>query len=66
MKIVVSEDSKQVAIIREGLAKNEGYCPCRLENTPETKCMCLEFRNQLRDPEFYGLCHCGLYEKIKE
>lgn len=37
---------------------NEGYCPCRLEKTPENKCMCLDFKNQKS-----GVCHCGLFRK---
>ena len=40
---------------------NGGYCPCRLQKTPDTKCMCKEFREQEE-----GECHCGLYVKIKE
>ena len=39
---------------------NDGYCPCMVEKTPDTKCMCKEFREQ----EESGLCHCGLYKKI--
>lgn len=43
---------------RASVKANEGYCPCRLEHTPDTKCMCKEFRDQES-----GLCHCGLYYK---
>lgn len=45
--------------IEKALKENDGYCPCRLERTPETKCMCKEFREQKE-----GVCHCGLYIKI--
>ena len=58
-KIKVSEDKEVVKAIKEGLKKNDGYCPCRIERTPETKCMCKEFREQTE-----GECHCGLYVKI--
>lgn len=65
MKIRENEDREIVAAIREGLAKTGGYCPCRLARTPENKCMCQEFRDQIKDPEFEGYCHCLLYYKEK-
>ena len=65
MKIRFNEDEKVVARIREGLLKKEGYCPCRLQRTEENRCMCLEFREQIADPEFAGYCHCRLYYKEK-
>ena len=49
--------------IREGLKRTGGYCPCRLERTPENKCVCKEFRDQIADPKFHGYCHCMLYYK---
>lgn len=49
---------EEVKEFRETVKANEGYCPCRLEHTPGTKCMCKEFRDQES-----GLCHCGLYYK---
>ena len=62
MKIFVSEDKEHVAEIRAALKENDGYCPCRLIKTPETKCPCQDFRAQTTP----GLCHCGLYQKIEE
>lgn len=59
-KIVLSDDKEQVAKIRERLKANEGYCPCRISKTPDTKCMCKEFREQEE-----GTCHCGMYVKVK-
>ena len=61
VKIKVTEDAAHAALIRKGLKDNDGYCPCRVENTPDTKCMCKEFRDQAE-----GICHCGLYIKVKE
>ena len=63
MKIRLNEDEKIVKLIREGLVKKEGHCPCRLEMTDDTICMCKEFREQLNDPEYEGYCHCRLYFK---
>lgn len=61
LRIKVSDDASLVQKIREGLSKNDGYCPCKLQKTWKTKCMCLEFLEQLSP----GPCHCGLYEKIE-
>ncbi|MCM1150051.1 MAG: ferredoxin thioredoxin reductase catalytic beta chain [Butyricicoccus sp.] len=65
MKIRLNDDPDIVRSIREGLSQKGGYCPCRLERTDETKCMCREFREQIDDPEFEGYCHCMLYYKEK-
>lgn len=46
--------------VRRKLKENGGYCPCRLEKTPDTKCMCKEFREQI-EHGIAGECHCGLY-----
>ena len=65
MKVYFNKDEKIVSLIREGLKKKEGYCPCRLERTEDNVCMCKEFREQIADPEFEGYCHCRLYYKEK-
>lgn len=64
-KIRLNEDKTIVDTIKEGLKKKGGYCPCRLEKIPENKCICEEFRSQIKDPEFEGYCHCRLYFKEK-
>lgn len=66
MKISVNPDEKIADLVRAGLKKTGGYCPCRLERTDDTKCMCREFREQIADPDFEGFCHCMLYYKKKE
>lgn len=65
MEIRFNNNEKVVNAIREGLKKKEGHCPCRLELTEDTMCMCKEFREQIADPEFEGYCHCMLYYKAK-
>jgi ferredoxin-thioredoxin reductase catalytic subunit len=65
MKIRLNQDEKIVRTVREGLAARGGYCPCRVEKSEDTKCMCREFREQIRDPNFEGYCHCMLYYKEK-
>ena len=58
-KIRVNDDKELVEAVREKLKANDGYCPCRIEKTPENKCMCKEFLNE----DYLGECHCGLYIK---
>ena len=65
MRIRLNEDKEIVATVREGLIAKGGYCPCRVGKKPEFKCMCEEFRNQIADPDFEGLCHCKLFYKEK-
>lgn len=60
LKIKVNENKEVVNTIREGLKHTGGYCPCLIERTEDTKCMCKQFREQ--DTE--GYCHCGLYQKV--
>ena len=66
MKVRLNEDKEVVAKIREGLKRTGGYCPFRLAHTEENKCMCEEFRAQLKDPSFEGYCHCGLFYAVKQ
>lgn len=65
MKITLNPDKTIVEKIQAGLKAKDGYCPCRIQKTPENKCMCQEFRNQIKDPDFEGFCHCMLYYKSK-
>ncbi|CDE05508.1 uncharacterized protein BN640_01625 [Anaerotruncus sp. CAG:390] len=65
MKVRLNEDAAVVAAVREGLKRTGGYCPCVRERSEDTKCMCREFREQIKDPNFEGYCHCMLYYKEK-
>ena len=65
MKITYNPDESIVKMVKEGLERTGGYCPCRLARTEEYKCMCQEFRDQIKDPDFEGFCHCLLYYKEK-
>ena len=49
MKIKLNSDQEVVDTIREGLKRTGGYCPCRLERTEATKCMCQEFKDHCHD-----------------
>jgi len=65
MKVRFNENSEIVDMIKEGLEKTGGYCPCRRTRSEENKCICKEFREQIKDPDFEGYCHCQLYYKEK-
>lgn len=59
MKIELSNNKKLVTEIKSKLKETGGYCPCKIEQNEDTKCMCKEFREQEK-----GECHCGLYVKF--
>ncbi len=61
-----NEDKSIVESVREGLKRTGGYCPCVLQKTEETKCICREFKEQIADPEFEGYCRCMLYYKSRD
>ena len=60
MKIKLSENKELVAEIKQKLKESNGYCPCRLTKTEDTKCPCKEFREQTEP----GECHCGMLVKV--
>lgn len=55
------KDKERAEKIRAKIRENDGYCPCKLEKTEDTKCICKEFLEQ-----GVGECHCGLYIKESE
>lgn len=61
MKIKLSDNKELVAEIRQKIKDNDGFCPCRLVKTEDTKCICKEFLEQTEP----GECHCGLYHKVE-
>ncbi len=66
MKVTFNPNKEIVELVKEGLKQTGGYCPCRSERTEDYKCMCKEFRDQIKDPNFEGFCHCMLYYKSKD
>ena len=59
MSIRINSDEYLAREAQKQVMENDGYCPCALYRTKDTKCMCKEFREQEA-----GECHCGLYIKI--
>ena len=62
LKIIKNPDEKTFKEVLNKVKNNDGFCPCKIEHTPDTKCMCKEFREQNDE----GLCHCGLYKKVNK
>lgn len=60
LRIQKNSDAETVAKVSAAVKANDGYCPCRLQKTADTKCMCKEFREQ----DYPGECHCGLFIKV--
>jgi len=63
MKIVLNSDKDYVKEIRDKLADNDGFCPCRVIKNEDTKCMCKDFKDKVADG-YIGECHCGLYVSV--
>ena len=43
--------------VSDAVRANNNYCCCAIEKTPDTMCMCKEFREQQEG----GFCHCGRF-----
>lgn len=65
MRIILnpSWSKEDMEKFNQKLSDSGGYCPCRLQHTPDTKCMCEEFRDKIDNPKWFGECHCGKFVK---
>lgn len=63
MKVQINEDKELVAKIIAGLKANNGYCPCSAIKHEDTKCMCKDFKENVKVGE---MCHCGLHIKVED
>lgn len=61
--VKLNPDERIASLVEAGVIKKNAFCPCRLQKRPEFFCPCDEFKSQLVDPSFHGLCHCRLYLK---
>lgn len=60
MRIYKTPDTAHAEEVMKKIKVNDGHCPCKLEKTKDTLCMCREFREMDE-----GTCHCGLFIKEK-
>lgn len=63
--LIQNPDKELAQQIRASLKANDGYCPCKIDKTEDTKCICKEFREQI-EQGIIGECHCGLYQIIAD
>lgn len=62
LRMIKNPDTEAYETATAAVKANDGYCPCLIYKTPDTKCPCKDFREQ----EVEGECHCGRYVKIAE
>lgn len=60
MRVIENPNKELVKEIREKIKKNNGHCACAIAFIPSNKCMCEEFKEQIKNGVI-GSCHCGLY-----
>ena len=65
MKVVTNSNEELVAEIRAKIKENNGHCACVVSFNDDNKCICKEFREQIKRGE-PGECHCGLYEIVED
>ena len=63
MRVTINDDKQLVKEITANIRANDGHCPCAIEHTPDTLCMCKHFREQVAEGQY---CNCGLYKKIEK
>ena len=51
-------DKRTERTIKQEIYDNNGYCPCQVEQTEDTKCMCKSFKEMEN-----GVCICKLFTK---
>lgn len=54
-RLTLTENEEKAMKILKAVYKNEGYCPCRLTKSEDTKCPCKEMMED-------NQCHCGLFD----
>lgn len=62
LKIIANRDTEMFIKTSFAVRKNNGYCPCTIEQNEDTKCVCKEFSAQ----DYVGLCHCERFEKVED
>lgn len=59
ISIKITDNREHADKMLKAIRENDGYCPCQLERTEDTKCMCKDFFENVES----GTCRCGLYIK---
>lgn len=62
LKIIKNPDNRIYDEVTQAVKDNQGFCPCMIAKTNDTKCICKAFREQQTE----GECHCGRYVKTNK
>lgn len=54
-RLILTPNQEKAEKIIKSIYKNDGYCPCRLTKSEDSKCPCVEMIENHN-------CHCGLFE----
>ena len=46
LKIIKNPDENKYNEVTEAVKNADGYCPCMLQRTPETKCVCKHYKDK--------------------
>ena len=65
IKVITNPDEDFVREIKKKIKKNNGHCACAIVFNEDNKCMCKDFREQIKEGRI-GSCDCGLYIAIEE
>lgn len=65
IKVITNPDKEFVEEVRKKIKTNNGHCACAIVFNESNKCMCEEFKQQIKDGSL-GECHCGLYIVVEE
>lgn len=55
-------DAETFKEVSDAVRQNNNYCCCAIHKTPDTMCMCKDFRDEAEG----GFCHCGRFYKVKD
>ena len=65
MRIIRNPDDEYEKEVKKMIKDNNGYCPCKLVKTKDTKCKCKDFRDQV-EAGVEGSCHCGFWIAVAD
>ena len=65
MRVFLNADREFVDEVWKAIKDNNGYCPCALQKTRDTKCKCKDFRDKVA-AGVEGSCNCGLFIAAKD
>ena len=56
-RVMKNPDAEFVKNLKKRIKANNGFCPCQIEKTEDTKCPCKIFKDTQE-------CMCGLYINV--